>query len=828
MIYFCSQKNRRALVLQSATLNGIDYLEVIGPTGSGQQLAVTLLKDARAVSLTPNNILITGGAPGQVVSVLPGTADAPFVVTVNLNASGDFSPYQLALVAGPGVTDPPDGFDPQLSTVGFSFKAGCPTPADCLPDNCCASPPQAAPDINYMAKDYGGFRQVMLDRLSVLLPTWTETHAADLGVAMVETLAYAADHLSYQQDAVSTEAYLGTARSRISLRRHAKLVDYTIGEGCNSRVWVALTTTQDNVAVPSSTTFYVQQPNVPVSVRWNDPKAQQLSSSTQPIFSSLQACTLFVEQNSMDFYTWGDGDCCLSQGATEATLVNNLHTLTPGDILLFEEVLGPGTGDAADANPANRCTVLLTDIVTQDYKGNPLVDPLNNQPITRITWADDDALPFPLCISSTSDAAHGSIPVNGVSVAHGNIIPADHGIFIDSEALQPVPAAPLAPPAGSGCTCDSTASVPAPVPRYHPELANSPLTFAPSFYGFGPAPKGLLSSSAFLSPDPVSASPQISLISSDGASWTPLTDLLSSDDSDTVFVAEIESDGTAFLRFGDNQYGQAPDAGLNFIASYRVGNGSTGNIGRDSLGHVLLGPDFASPPGIISAVRNPLPAAGGIDPEDMNHIVQYAPFSYESQVRCVTEDDYGNAAAQLSTTREARGTLRWTGSWYTAFVSIDPNATITTTVVKDTTSSLNLLRMMGTDLEVEGATIVGLRIEMEICVDPDHFQGDVYNALLHVFVTGNLCSGESGLLNAANFTFGETVYASPLIAAAQAVEGVLSAAFIVFTRMDVTDGSVNGITQGYLTMGRLEIPRCDNDPNHLDHGIFVLHMDGGK
>ena len=148
---------------------------------------------------------------------MPGTSDAPFVLTVNLNQSGDFSTYQLQFVAAAGITDPPDGFDPQLSTVSFSFKAGCPTPADCLPDNCCPSTPQAVPDINYLAKDYGGFRQgAMLDRLSVLLPSWTETHAADLGVAMVETLAYAADHLSYQQDAVSTEAYLGTARSRIS------------------------------------------------------------------------------------------------------------------------------------------------------------------------------------------------------------------------------------------------------------------------------------------------------------------------------------------------------------------------------------------------------------------------------------------------------------------------------------------------------------------------------------------------------------------------------------------------------------------------------------
>jgi len=137
-----------------------------------------------------------------------------------------------------------------------------------------------------------------------------------------------------------------------------------------------------------------------------------------------------------------------------------------------------------------------------------------------------------------------------------------------------------------------------------------------------------------------------------------------------------------------------------------------------------------------------------------------------------------------------------------------------------------MLRMMGTDIAVEGAVIVGLQIAMEICVDPGHFQGDVYQALMRVFITGDQCEGGSGLLNAANFTFGQTVYASPLLAAAQAVPGVRSASLTVFTRMDAP--WVNGVAQGFLTMGRLDIPRCDNDPDHLDHGTFTLHMDGGK
>ena len=137
-----------------------------------------------------------------------------------------------------------------------------------------------------------------------------------------------------------------------------------------------------------------------------------------------------------------------------------------------------------------------------------------------------------------------------------------------------------------------------------------------------------------------------------------------------------------------------------------------------------------------------------------------------------------------------------------------------------------MLRMMGTDVVVEAAVIVGLRIELAICVDPAHFQRDVYQALMAVFITGDQCNGTPGLLNPDRFTFGQTVYASPLVAAAQSVDGVLSATLITFSRMD--QPWVDGVAQGYLTMGRLNIPRCDNDPDHLDHGIFTLTLDGGK
>ena len=70
--------------------------------------------------------------------------------------------------------------------------------------------------VDYLVKDYAGFRRLILDRLAQAMPGWQERSPADVGVVLAELLAHAADTLSYYQDAVATEAYLGTARKRVS------------------------------------------------------------------------------------------------------------------------------------------------------------------------------------------------------------------------------------------------------------------------------------------------------------------------------------------------------------------------------------------------------------------------------------------------------------------------------------------------------------------------------------------------------------------------------------------------------------------------------------
>lgn len=825
MIYVCDQERRRAQVLEHPGLNGIDYLEILDGTTEQRTLSLTFLKDATGIALQPAHVLIAGGETVTniaVLSITQPTAARPLSAILHVDKSGDFSGYTLSLI-GDSPQLPLDGFDPALSSVNFSFKAGCPATGDCASETCC--PPQfaAEPDINYLVKDYPGFLQVMYDRLAVLLPDWRERSPADIGVALVEILAYIADHLSYRQDAVATEAYLGTARSRISLRRHARLVDYLISEGTNARAWVHFDVAS-NIVLPKGSQVIPRIAGLPPVILRGDAAYAKTFSGMPIVFETMADGHLHSLHNKISFYTWSDADCCLPAGANNATLAGTLSDLAAGDVLIFEEVLGPKTGDAMDANPLHRWAVRLTSVEMLGGNGLPLTDPVTNAAITEIGWADADALPFALCVSSTADSEHNFTPLADVSVALGNNVPADHGFTRGWEVLGTVPPPRLAPVASGGSGCSNAPAPVPPPPFFFPSLKFAPLTFARDLDPSGPA-------SAFAMQDEETPAACIAVKDDSGAdpTWSVASDLLGEGELDKSFVVENEQDGTTFLRFGDGQFGMAPVSGQTLQASYRTGNGTLGNIGADTFGHVSPPvPTVPTDYSVIMAARNPLGGAGGRDPETPETIRQRAPFQFRTQLRAVTEDDYGIATMRDARIREARASLRWTGSWRTAFVTADPVIGLpwSGTLETEIKGELDRVRMMGVDLEVEQALIVGLRIELHICVKPGYFRVQVRRALMDIFTSRSKPDGTPGLLNPSNFTFGQTIYVGPLIAAAQQVEGVAAVEVTKFQRVD--DPEVDGARAGFLSMHRLEIAHVDNDPSRPDRGVFVLSMDGGS
>ena len=155
------------------------------------------------------------------------------VLNLVVRPIGDYSTYTLG--TGPAVP----GFDPVFAEVGFKFRPGC-FSTNCAPDWTPAPPAVSDPVIDYLAKDFDSFRHVAMGWMQARVPGWTPTSEADLSQVLLSLLSAAADELSDYQDRVMNEAYLATARSRVSLARHARLLDYHVHQGNQASTWVAL------------------------------------------------------------------------------------------------------------------------------------------------------------------------------------------------------------------------------------------------------------------------------------------------------------------------------------------------------------------------------------------------------------------------------------------------------------------------------------------------------------------------------------------------------------------------------------------------------------
>ena len=827
--YTCCDQRRRDAV-EASPLNGIDYLEVLdsnAPNESDRQLIllVYLIKPLTNESLTTNNIQILGGERIRNVQVTEVHAFANArVIRVHVAQWGDFSTYTLKIVDGEA---PPSWLDPILSSINFSFKVECPSDFDCQQEQICPPAPSSPPDINYLAKDYASFRQLMLDRLSVLMPQGFEQNPASLDMALVELFAYVGDHLSYQQDAIATEAYLDTARRRTSVRRHARLVDYFMHDGCNARTWVQLQT-QGTLKIPKGTQLLTRILGESVQIAPTSSTYDRAIQQQPVIFETMAEVELFSDHNQLNFYTWGAQDCCLPAGSTQATLRGDLPNLKPGDVLIFEEVLGPRTGQSEDADPTHRWAVRLTyvtpsvDPIGGQFQSPPTPDPVE---VTEIVWAAADALPFPLCISARTDQSHGEAYRDNVSVALGNIVMADHGVTIANESLGTVPANTLfRVPATVSDRCQPAPPEPVP-PRFRPTLQKVPLTQAEP-YPFSEDHHANVAASLALKQAPDAALPHINPLISEADEeitvWKPRRDLLNSEPQAFDFVVEVETDGIAHLRFGDNRYGQRPDAGNRFTVTYRIGNGVQGNIGSDALAHVVT--DISG----ITNVRNPLPATGGTNPESIEAVRQAAPVAFRQQQRAVTLADYVEIAERHPQVQKAAATFRWTGSWRTVFVTCDRKGglLVDDEFTDEMLTYLNQFRLAGYDLRVDAPRFVSLEIDMQVCVQANYFRSDVKASLQQVFSSRIRPNGQRGFFHPDNFTFGQSVYLSQLYATAQAVDGVASVHITQFHRQGIP--STTSLEKGVLELGRLEIARLDNDPDYPDHGVLRFTMEGGK
>jgi hypothetical protein len=838
-------KDRRALLLTSASYSGIDFIEIANDAQT--ELRVHFLNGVALSGTLTATPTITGGEtiPTVAVQAIDNATDwlmdgNDLVLSLKVQAPGDFSNYTLTIQS--------PKLDPFFSQAAFSFKARCNSTLDCkAPPPFCPREQGDAPPIDYLAKDFLSFRQALLDFSALSYPAWQERSEADFGMVFLEALAALGDDLSYTQDRVAAEAALNTATQRRSVVRLARLVDYEAQPATSATVQLQFNVSAGVSQLPDGLMVTATGPDgslVPFETgsslnnRLIDPATGGRRAAVPTTTTSAAWNTGVIQPYWLD-----DSQRCLPVGATQMYVLGRGFGFQAGQPLLIE------TAGATNADPPICQIVHLVAANQAQEIHEPFFPPAPNPPITIsppfLTWpASSGQTTGDTAITLITWEADDALLVNRDltrTTLVGNIIPATQG--------QTVKAAAALPPVQ---VTSETFAIP-PLPANPPNLSPAIVRTGPNDTAATPSLQYLytLTQTPVAWLQPVDAStpqaPEI-LLEQRGqvgaaGEWTFFPRMLEAGEFQAAFTLEAarysqvgrSSDGTAAyydydgddgdtIRFGDGEFGNIPPAGAIFDITYRVTAGSGGNVAAGSI--TLVDPAAAATG--VTAATNPLPAAGGADAEPLEQILRFAPEEFRAvQYRAVRPEDYQAAAQTLPWVMRANTAFRWTGSWRTTFTSVDPVASEQISISQQTEliNLLNRYRMAGSQSYVPPAQYVSVDLAITVCAQSTAFNADVEKAVLAALNPRGTV-GAPGFFNHANFTFGQSLERASLEAAIQDAPGVAGVLCVLFRVRNRAAGFTE--MPDIVTVASEEIIRCDNDPSIPEAGSINLTIEGGR
>ena len=404
-----------------------------------------------------------------------------------------------------------------------------------------------------------------------------------------------------------------------------------------------------------------------------------------------------------------------------------------------------------------------------------------------------------------------------VAVARGNIVLVDHGVTV-TERHDPDEDRIRYSRIG-----------------YRFRLSEVPLTFGfgRSFVSGGPV-------ASLYRVDPRTAEPHVAVVDGDGKGfgWFPEPDLLGSDAFSRAFVAEPDNLGAGLLRFGDGTFGRQPSfpatpeevESCRLLAIHRVGNGRQGNVGAETIVHVIepevIGADWP----IIEGVRNPHAGLGRRRPRaDRCSSSRWrqtpsAPKPIGRSPRPTTPKLPSCSPPCPAPKRCSAGPARGTPS---SSPSTQGARTRSATAWRRSVrTQLTRYRQTGYDLEIDPPRFVPLEIEMIVCAKPDHFRSDVGQAVADAMSATVQPDRSRGFFHPDNFTFGQSLHLSEVYAAVERVPGVDSVEIVVFHRFG--ESPSGELQAGRIDVDSLEVIRLNNDPNFPENGVLSIEMRGGK
>jgi hypothetical protein len=502
------------------------------------------------------------------------------------------------------------------------------------------------PDVDHLTRDYRGIREQLIQLITRSGSRSSERSAADLGMVVLEALAYQLDHLAYAGDRVASEGFLRTARSRQSVRLHAALGDYVLDRGSTSVGFQHFNVATGTLQLPAGVTV--------------GPRLEQdQSPDDRDLFATLHAVTADARRNRFTLRkSVGAGSRVLWLGGAEGEVLD-LWTagLRPGMPLalvsrdnaervvvaavqgstvtlehpcrstfiaggsdraghvvgnLFDvrrgrwnewRALGRGGGARAELPPATyyRRRVALFQQLMEIVECH------------RSDWYTRNDLAY-AWTSAQRSAALAVCQLRRVSTQALSDALADRIDELFGEAaaeLRKILAAlGLAVPAA--LLASSYVSIPRQRVALPPETA--PLWL-----------------------DDQNTLEVVTLVGGRTYRWTEVEDFLRSGPNDRHYVVEIVHDRDVALRFGDDVHGVMPPPGTPILARWVVGEPSLGDVGRDAL---VLAFDCLGQLDPEAPTSNPLATTRARPAEPIEHVADRLRVALATPAIPITRSDF--------------------------------------------------------------------------------------------------------------------------------------------------------------------------------------------
>ena len=206
--------------------------------------------------------------------------------------------------------------------------------------------------------------------------------------------------------------------------------------------------------------------------------------------------------------------------------------------------------------------------------------------------------------------------------------------------------------------------------------------------------------------------------------WHETSALLGRGPRDRVYTTRAGDDGKVTVLFGDGATGaRLPSGTENVRATYRKGIGKAGNVKAGQLSLLM-----SRPLGLREAI-NPVPAAGGDDPEPRDRARVNAPLTVLTLGRIVSLRDYEDFARAFAGVAKALATWTWDGERQGVFVTI---AGVDGAPVADTSETYkNLVAAMHdagdpyVPLRVKSYAAAKFKLAAAVTRDPDYLADKV-------------------------------------------------------------------------------------------------------